>query len=378
MKANEEPGSSFSRRSLLQGAVAISVAATVADTLVAAAPIGDLRRPSGRTARNLQIAQKFYDAYHNAPVRDSLAGQFDPVDFAHGWQYCTSVGGEKQPDAATMQRSEEAQNRLIRKRLLDYHADDFAAWPTEWGAAWRWRVTGRPIESDDLYQFYETMFMWTNTEGKVTRLEHFRDWHGFVAATAYALNQSMDKAATMKGYGRSPWPAPPSIKFTAPQTPAQPPGSELAARNLALAEKYFTAFNAASASLPRGPFMMEDFAENAVLFSPSAGERVLIDTFEGARRKLVDHRQIRTLLPDYKMENLAAWPTEDGVAWRWLVRGRSKAGASYEFWENIFMRTDSRGKITRLEWYDDFLGFPQMVGFLTGLSLENLDTMRQT
>jgi hypothetical protein len=72
------------------------------------------------------------------------------------------------------------------------------------------------------------------------------------------------------------------------------------------------------------------------------------------------------------MDDFEAWPTDDGVAWRWRVNGHGADGTYYEFWESMFADVDEDGRITRFEFFDDWQGFPQTLGFITGLALEEL------
>ncbi len=61
-----------------------------------------------------------------------------------------------------------------------------------------------------------------------------------------------------------------------------------------------------------------------------------------------------------------------GCAWRWRLSGHSAEGVYYETWEQVFLLTDHDGRITRLELFQDWQGFPQAAGFITGLGLDDL------
>ena len=107
-----------------------------------------------------------------------------------------------------------------------------------------------------------------------------------------------------------------------------------------------------------------------MLFSPWFGEIQNPPDYGAVADR--EHKKIWQRLPDYKMDHFEAWPTETGCAWRWCVHGHSREGTYYQFWEQIFIDTDATGKIVRFEFFDDWQGFPQTLGFITGLPLEQL------
>jgi hypothetical protein len=149
---------------------------------------------------------------------------------------------------------------------------------------------------------------------------------------------------------------------------------EQIARNLAIAEKFFDGYHQSVArGRVEGVFEANDFADRWVLYSPWLGERQQ----QAGERDFstvadVEHQKIWQRLPDYKMDDFEAWPTESGCAWRCRVNGHAADGTSYEFWEQCFTHTDADGKIARFEFFDDWQGFPQTLGFITGLSVDDL------
>jgi len=246
--------------------------------------------------------------------------------------------------------------------------------PTEHGCAWRWRVNGHGLDGAS-YEFWEQLFLWTNDEGKVTRFEFYDDWHGFPQALVYAYDQPLDDFTKIEHYGTAPFTPGPTMAIASAVPPPYdvPVANDRVARNLEIARKFFDAYHE---SVARGrldnAFDRDDFAEHWVLFSPWLGE--VEQVADSGYTALADseHRKIWTRLPDYKMDDFAAWPTDDGCAWRWRVNGHSADGTYYEFWEQMFADIDDEGKITRFEFFDDWQGFPQTLGFITGLSLDEL------
>src|ERR1700759_5024195 len=95
-----------------------------------------------RIARNFAIAAKYYDGYHGSVARGFLNQAFDPDDFAEEWIFCSPyLGGESVQGRSTfLADGAVANHATISQKIPDYKMDDFRAWPTESGVAWRWRV----------------------------------------------------------------------------------------------------------------------------------------------------------------------------------------------------------------------------------------------
>lgn len=324
-----------------------------------------------RVARNLEIAKRFYGAYHNAPENGRLIGAFDKNDFAEGWTLCSPFfGGETHPSAAQALAEAEARYRRTLKRVADYRASDFEAWPTEWGCAWRWRTLGQGADGKP-YEFWEQFFLWSDKQGKVTRLERFEDWHGFPQTISYAWGMSIDELLKIKDYGKAPFsPTPPSNIKPPPAPPAVPAGERERA-NLKIARSFYEAYHNSPklGYMPDGAFSPEDFAESWVIYSAWTGESTMKTLGQLAAVAKQEQTAYLKLIPDYKMDNFGAWPTEDGCAWRWMVNGHAKDGRYFEFWEQIFVRVDDAGKIDHFEFFDG-PGIAQSIGVLTGLEID--------
>jgi uncharacterized protein YuzE len=330
---------------------------------------------SDRAASNLAIAQKFYDGYHGSVERGRLENAFDQADFAEDWIFFGPFIGTEMPQThdTFLSAGAVANHATIWKRIPNYNMDDFRAWPTDYGCAWRWRVNGRGVDGRD-YEFWEQLFIWTDEAGKVTRFEFYDDWRGFAQALSFAYDQPIDEVTHIAGYGAPPWtPAAATHISPAPPPRRTPPENERVARNLAIAEAFFDGYHR---SVERGrvetAFDKSFFADSWVLFSPWSGERVQPPGTDYGTVADFEHKKIWRRLPDYKMDDFEAWPTEDGCAWRWRVNGHSAEGVYYEFWEQVFIDTDEAGKIVRMEFYDDWQGFPQTLGFITGLTIDQL------
>jgi hypothetical protein len=108
-----------------------------------------------------------------------------------------------------------------------------------------------------------------------------------------------------------------------------------------------------------------------VLFSPWLGELRPSADDCGALAAIEDDK-IRQRLADYKVDHFEAWPNDGGCAWRCRVSGHAIDGTYYESWRQVFIDTNSEGRITRFEFYDDWQGFPQLFGYVTGLSIDQL------
>lgn len=324
------------------------------------------------TARNLAIARKFYEGYSRAAERGGLVGVFDPADFADGWVFCSPyLGGEITPDAAELAAGADANHKTIWKRIPDYRMDRFDAWPNEDGCAWRWFVNGHGRNGEH-YAFWETLFIRTDEHGKVTRFEFFDDWHGFPQTLAYAYDVPLDALTGIEGYGQAPFLAPAPTVIAEPPAARRPQGTN-AARNLALAERWYDGYHhMAERQHLVGPFDPADFAPEWVMSSGWGGDHAMTSEVDWSAIGDREHHKIWQRIPDYRMDHFAAWPTDDGCAWRWRVGGTSVDGAAYEFWEQVFVRTNDEGKIVRLEFFDDWKGFPQTLGHITGLPLDVL------
>jgi hypothetical protein len=191
----------------------------------------------------------------------------------------------------------------------------------------------------------------------------------------FAYGISIDEFTRIKNYGAAPWTPGPTMTINPPTAPPRqdPPANDRVARNLEIAKTFFDAYHHA---VERGGltdlFSSEMFADDWVLFSPWFGETAQSKGSDVAALAEAQLKRTWTRLPDYKMDHFEAWPTEDGCAWRWCVNGHAADGTRYEVWEQLFTQTDSQGKITRLEIFDDWQGFPQMLGFITGLTLDRL------
>jgi hypothetical protein len=328
-----------------------------------------------RIARNLAIAEKFFDGYHRSVERGRLENVFVKEDFASEWVFCSPfLGGEThQKRNSDMAIGAAANHATIWQKIPDYKMDHFRAWPTESGCAWRWCVHGHGVDGR-YYEFWEQLFIWTNDAGEIVRFEFFDDWHGFPQALIYAYGTSLDAFTKIEHYGAAPWNPGPSMAIS-PSTPPpfDPVANHRVQRNLQIAEKFFDGYHHAVArGRVDGVFSKEDFAEHWVLFSPWFGEIQSPAEWDYATLANIEHQKIWQRLPDYKMDHFEAWPTETGCAWRWCVNGHSAEGIRYEFWEQVFIETNEDGRITRFEFFDDWQGFPQALGFITGLSVDEL------
>jgi hypothetical protein len=328
-------------------------------------------------AMNLAIAEKFFDGYHSSVARGRLQNVFEKEDFAEEWVFCSPFLGGEVLQSADSQLAEGAvaNHALISQKIPDYKMDDFQAWPTERGCAWRWRVNGNGLDGKH-YEFWEQLFVWTNATGKITRFEFYDDWHGFPQTLVYAYGTSLDEFTKIEHYGAAPWHPGTAMTIHPPATSprADPPANERVARNFAVAQRFFDGYHQSVArGRIEGVFEASDFADRWVLFSPWLGERQQqAGEMDFSTVADVEHTKIWQRLPDYKMDDFEAWPTETGCAWRWRVNGHAADGTSYEFWEQCFTHTDADGKITRFEFFDDWQGFPQTLGFITGLSVDDL------
>jgi ketosteroid isomerase-like protein len=331
---------------------------------------------SERVKRNLAIAEKFFDGYHNSVERGRLENVFMPEDFASEWDFCSPfLGGQMhQAEGWELAQGAAANHAMISQKIPDYKMDHFRAWPTEKGCAWRWCVNGHGVDGR-YYAFWEQLFIWTNDDGKITRFEFYDDWHGFPQTLIFAYGTTLDGFTKIAHYGAAPWTPGSSMAIDpgVPKPRSEPPANDKIARNLSIAQRAYDAcHNAASRGSLTGAFTEEDFAKDWTLFSPWFGERRASPDWDCAAFAALAHKRIQQRLPDYKMDHFEAWPTEDGCAWRWCVNGHSADGTYYEVWEQMFIQTDGEGKITRLEFFDDWQGFPQTLGFITGLTIDQL------
>jgi hypothetical protein len=331
-----------------------------------------------RIARNLSIAEKYYDGYHNSVERGRLTQAFDPEDFAAEWIFCSPyLGGETAQGGGTfLAEGSVANHALISQKIPNYKMDHFRAWPTEAGCAWRWCVNGDGIDGRH-YEFWEQLFLWTDDDGKILRFEFYDDWHGFAETLVYAYGTSLDEFAKIEHYGSAPWPPGPELTIHPPSAPprADPPRTDRIGHNLGVARRIYEGYRDAVDTADFAAIFSErDFADGWALFSPWLGEVRPSPGTDRANLATIAHRRFRERMADSAVEQFEAWPTDDGCAWRWCVRGHAADGTAYEFWEQGFVDVDDDGKVGRFEGYADWQGFPQALGRATGLSLEDLPT----
>ena len=325
-----------------------------------------------RLIRNRAIAEKFYEGYHGSVERGHLSLVFDPDDFADQWVFCSPFLGGESSHGKSRDLAEGAvlNHSIISARVPDYKMDDFRAWPTEAGCAWRWRVNGHGLDGE-LVEFWEQLFLWIDDEGLITRFEFYDDWHGFAQGLIYAYDTTLDAFSGIAGYGASPWTSGGTMALTTPGTPPRedPPATDRSAGNLALAQRCFDAYR----SSPDASWLdavHDDLTEECVLFSPWTGEQSIASGQQDT--VAIGHPKIRERFPDLRVKKFEAWPTDDGCAWRWGLEGTGAGGVRYELWQQVFIDTDPSGKVTRVESYFDWQGFPQMIGYVTGIPLDEL------
>src|SRR5690606_22309869 len=146
----------------------------------------------------------------------------------------------------------------------------------------------------------------------------------------------------------------------------EPPANARVARNLTIARKFYEGHHRPAEPGPLDDAWSRDnFADGWTLFSPWTGELRPPSRADCAALVKAAFRRLRNRLPDLKADHFEAWPTDDGCAWRWRLGGHSAEGTRYEFWETVFILTDDAGMIARLEFYGDWQGFPQTMGFAT-------------
>jgi hypothetical protein len=329
-----------------------------------------------RIARNRAIAEKYYDGYHHSVERGRLTKAFDPADFAEEWIFASPyLGGETVQGGGTfLAEGSVANHALISEKIPDYKMDDLRVWPTEAGCAWRWRVNGHGLDGR-AYAFWEQLFVWTDDDSKILRFEFYDDWHGFADTLVYAYGTSLDEFAKIEHYGSAPWPPGPELTIHPPAAPprADPPSTDRVACNLAVARRVYEGYrDARDAADLAAIFSAQDFSEEWVLFSPWLGEVTPSSGTDRVRCATIAHRRFREQTTDCAVEQFEAWPTDDGCAWRWRVRGRAVDGTAYEFWEQCFVDVGHDGKVGRLETYADWQGYPQALGRATGLALAEL------
>ena len=317
-----------------------------------------------RVAQNLDVAKRFFDGYHGALGRGELTGVFDEADFAAEWVFASPFlrGEHQQVPGPGLGLGAATNHAFIWQRIPDYRMEDFDAWPTDWGCAWRWRVTGEGIDGRR-HEFWEQLFTWNDEAGKITRFEFYDDWHGFPQTLAYAYDTTIASLFGFDGYGSAPWMPGDVAEISTPRQPRQvdedTPGR--VAANLATAHKL------------RDRTVQElEFADGWQLFSPWFGEvAVGRDVDHDRAWELATKGALRRQVgaPD----SFATWPTDEGGAFRWRfgLDGPS-GGARYESWEQVFFHTDAAGRINRMEVFDDWHGFPQLAGHVTGLDVDQL------
>ncbi len=332
-----------------------------------------------RTARNLALAEKYYDGYHGSVERGRLTKAFDPADFAEEWIFCSPyLGGETLQGRGTfLADGSVANHALISQKIPDYKMDRFRAWPTEAGCAWRWCVNGHGLDGK-YYEFWEQLFIWTDDAGKIIRFEFYDDWHGFAQTLTYAYGTALDEFTKIDHYGAAPWNPGPVLSIRPPATPphADPPANARVARNLEIARRFYDGHRRAARPADIDLiFSPEDFAVGWHLFSPWLGEVGPAADADLAPLASIVHRELRRRFTDLNVDHFEAWPTDAGCAWRWCTTGHAADGTVYEFWEQFFADTDNDGKICRLERYADWQGFPQTLGFATGLSIDEFGTL---
>ncbi|MET0984781.1 MAG: hypothetical protein ABW034_05165 [Steroidobacteraceae bacterium] len=151
------------------------------------------------------------------------------------------------------------------------------------------------------------------------------------------------------------------------------PSQDPIARNLAIAKKLYDGYHLApQGGELRGVFDPADFAEGWTYFCPAEGGESTPATSAMAARANADFQRIRKRLPDYKMDDFSAWPTDFGCAWLWRANGHTSEGTLMEGWQALFIWTNAAGKVTRLEIFDDWHGFPQMMAYAWDVSLDEV------
>ena len=156
---------------------------------------------SDRTARNLELARIMFDGYHHAAER-GYVDIWKKSDFAPDCVFWAPFMGEMRVDWTDPESPEygdgsTVQARLYWKVMPDWHAEDFAAWPTETGCASRMCWRGHTSDGE-LVEMWEAQFIWTNDEGKITRFEFFDDWFRYAQVIELGTGLTLDDMAAGK------------------------------------------------------------------------------------------------------------------------------------------------------------------------------------
>lgn len=139
---------------------------------------------SARITRNLELAEKYYLGYHHGPERGYIAGWSAEEDLAEDFVVFHPRFGETRLRDFLGEVTDDAYSRMLNaemsmywKTVPDFAADHFQAWPAEQGCAWRAQFGGHI--GGEYKGFWESCFILTNDEGKITRWEFYEDFHQF-------------------------------------------------------------------------------------------------------------------------------------------------------------------------------------------------------
>jgi hypothetical protein len=280
------------------------------------------------------------------------------------------LGGElSQERSPHLAEGATLNHATISLRIPDYRMDHLLVLPTEDGVAWRWCVHGTGVDGRP-QEFWEQLFAWTDDQGQITRFEFYDDWHGFPQSLAFSYDLPIDAITRMTGYGTDPWSPSPPFVLDPPDPHARPvPRSEAARRNLELGRTLGALLDPQVETPAEWP--VASFNPRFILFSPWFGARaVTVDRLRAALERA--YASVRQRLPDLRSDTFDVWPADGGWAWRRRLAGTSPDGIAYEAWEQGFASTDAMGRVERLELFFDWQGLPQMLGFATECSLDEL------
>ena len=132
---------------------------------------------SDRMKRNLELAEKNFDAFHHGPERGYIS-TWDGDDFAEGATvFLPRFGESTVPPGDAFRKGCELEQQLVYwPTFPDWHTESFHAFATDEGCAFRRKFCGHTNADGAYYEYWGSWFIWTNDEGKITRGEVYDDW----------------------------------------------------------------------------------------------------------------------------------------------------------------------------------------------------------
>lgn len=140
--------------------------------------------------------------------------------------------------------------------------------------------------------------------------------------------------------------------------------SDRVGRNLQLARHFYEGWQGAAERGWVEFWAPEDIADGAVMWNAWGGDAPLADL---PAKVPVSSMRYFHVMPDFTLSQFDAWPSTHGCAYRYQAGGHTADGVYHFSWESAYIWTDEAGRITRWEYYNDWISTPDLIKTALGL-----------